>query len=93
MLKTMSVKIGDKVKVNIKNKDQYTSDLYKSIQGEVGIITQKQSELSSYDNAWLVKFSDKAKKKYAKTHSGKWAGGAELRMEWWTEERDFEVVS
>ena len=87
--------IGVKVRINIKNRDGYTSDLYKSIQGEVGEIVQKQGKLSCYKNAWLVKFGKTAQKKYAKTHGGKWgmpASDPDYRMEWWTEENDMEVI-
>lgn len=83
--------IGKKVKINIKNPDEYTSDLYNAIQGEIGVITEKNSSSLCYEDAYLVKFGKRAINKYKKTHSGKW-GGVRTRMEWWTERKDFDLV-
>lgn len=83
--------IGKRVRVNIKDKNSYTSDLYKSIQMQEGEIIKKQGEFSSYKNAWLVKFGETALKKYQKTHSGQWSH-AHI-MEWWTERENFEVLN
>ena len=85
-------KAGQKVKVNILNKDTYTEDLYKAIQGEIGVIIKpSQSPLSP--ESYLVRFGKKAQNKYAKTHSGKWGGAGEREdFEWWTEPKNFNEV-
>jgi hypothetical protein len=85
--------IGKRVKVNIKVKSSYTNDLYNAIQGEEGEIIQKMNTngLSTYDNAYIVRFGKSALDKYKKTHSGQWSNAD--RMEWWTERKDFKVIS
>ena len=82
--------MGKRVKVNIKVKSSYTSDLYNAIQGEEGEIIQMQGKLSSYDNAYIVRFGKSALDKYKNTHSGQWSNSD--RMEWWTERKDFKVI-
>ena len=85
--------IGRMVKINIKEKDGYTSDLYNAIQGAKGKIIQKQGEFSSYTNAWLVEFDNKTTRKYAKTSNGKWSKtNLEGKMSWWTESDDFDLI-
>lgn len=96
MIKTMTARtnyqIGIKVRIDIKKPEGYTNDLYNSIQGKTGIIIQRQSDgLSTYNDAYIVKFGNDALKKYQKTHSGKWSHAH--RMEWWTESKDFIVVN
>lgn len=88
--------VGCRVKINIKVKERYTRDLYKSIQGAQGIVLQRQGSLRScaYDDAWLVEFDNKTTRKYAKTPGGQWQGTAQSeKMAWWTERRDMEVIS
>lgn len=89
-MKTL-LKPGTKVRINIKEPEGYTSDLFKSIQGEIGTIQKHQSPVSLYNDAYLVKFGPKSLKKYMKTHSGKW-GSSRTEMVWWTESKDFEVL-
>lgn len=85
--------IGKKVKINIKVKSSYTSDLYNAIQGEEGEIIQMMNPngLSTYDNAYIVRFGKSALDKYKTTHSGQWSNAD--RMEWWTERKDFKVLN
>ena len=84
--------VGKKVRINIKDKNGYTSDLYNSIQGKIGTVIQNQGEgLSCYKNAYIVKLGKDALNKYKKTHSGKWSHAH--KMEWWTERKDFELIN
>lgn len=87
------LEVGTKVKINIKEPEGYTSDLYNSIQGEQGYILRKQGEFSSYKDAYLIQFGKSALNKYRKTHSGKWANAMNVNdMAWWTETKDFDVI-
>lgn len=79
--------INQIVKIDIKELERYTKDLYESIQGKKGVIIKKQGNLSLYEDAWLIKFGKDALNKYKKTHSGKWSNAD--RMEWWIESKDF----
>lgn len=90
-IKSTTDLIGKKIVITIKDPERYTSDLYNSIEGQIGTITQNANEKSlCYDNAYLVKFDNKVTSKYAKTHSGKW-GAARNKMEWWIERNDFKL--
>lgn len=85
--------VKQKVKINIKNTEGYTSDLFNSIQGETGYIIEKNSNNFCYKNAWLVLFSKKATEKYAKTHSGMWSGADKVEyMKWWIESADMVAI-
>lgn len=87
----MKVTNGTKVKIDIKEPEGYTKDLYNSIQGEV----VRQSDNSFYHkDAYLISFGQGAKDKYGQTHNGKWSGISVLdaEMEWWTEREDFIIL-
>lgn len=89
-----TLKIGQKVIIDIKIPESYTSDLFSSINGKNGIIIQKQGKHSCYDNAYLIEFDLNTTRKYAKTHNGQWGGrnynDPSLKpMAWWTERKNF----
>ena len=84
--------IGKEVRVNIKVKSSYTSDLYNAIQGKTAVVLRRQGELSSYDNAYLLEFGLDTTKEYAGTHSGQLsATDPTSKMAWWTERKNFTV--
>lgn len=87
------MKLKQKVRINIKNPEGFTSDLFNSIQGEIGWIIEKNSNSFCYKDGWLVMFSEKATEKYAGTHSGMWSGTDKINnMKWWIESSDMEVL-
>jgi hypothetical protein len=88
------LRAGTRVKINITEPEGYTQDLYKSIQGQEGIVLRHQGKLSSYDNAYLIEFSNKATRKYATTSNGKWSRtNLESKMAWWTESKYLKVIN
>ena len=84
---------GTRVKINITEPEGYTSDIYKSIQGEEGTVINRQSKFSCYQDAYMIQFGESAFNKYKKTHSGKWGNAMTVKdMAWWTESKYLQLI-
>ena len=90
------LKENQTILISIIDPQEYTKDLYESINGKKGIVIKKSENLI-YKDAYLIQFDIETTKEYLKTKNGQWlrinTDDPGLRpMMWWIERKNIIVI-